>query len=488
MSSNDRERWLIASTKKDLFLGGAWQASESGKTFPVEDPSSKVELCQVADAGPDDARLALASAASAQKFWGSQPPDIRAEILRRTHALLMERQEEIALLITLENGKPLAESRAEVGYGAGFFRWFAEEALRIDGRYTVAPNGTARFLVMKQPVGPCLLVTPWNFPLAMGCRKIAPALAAGCTMIVKPAEQTPLTMLALAALLVEAGLPPGVVNVITTSDPGSVVEPLVSDSRLRKLSFTGSTEVGRQLMRQSAENLLRLSLELGGNAPFLVFDDADIEQAVSGALVAKMRNAGQTCVAANRFYVHESIAEPFTRLLALGIDSLRIGRGVEEGVSVGPLIDISGKEKVDRLLAEALDRGAQIANRPQSVALSGYYSAPTVLSNVHPESDLLHEEIFGPVAPVVTFRTDDEAIAAANGTANGLVSYFYTKDLSRAMRTAEALEAGMIGINRGSVSEVTAPFGGIKHSGFGREGGEEGIMEYLQIKYAAITM
>jgi len=488
MSTNETELQVISEAKKLLLFGGAWQPGSAGNTFSVEDPSTGTELCQVADAGPEDARAAMDSAATAQAKWAARPPRERAEILRRAYELLMQHQDDLALLITLENGKPLAESRGEVAYGADFFRWFAEEAVRIDGRYNTAPNGQGRYLVMKQPIGPCLFITPWNFPIAMGCRKIAPAAAAGCSMIVKPAEQTPLTMLALAEQLMEAGFPPGVLNVLPTSNPGSLVDAIIDDRRLRKLSFTGSTEVGKHLAARSAANLLKLSMELGGNAPFIVFDDANIEQAVAGAVIAKMRNAGQACVAANRFYVHESVADQFTSALSDQIYTMRIGRGTEKGVQVGPLIDAAGKHKVESLVADAVRRGARQTNDPFNVGSLGYFSPPTVLVDIAPGSRLLQEEIFGPVAPIVTFKTDDEAIAKANDTPNGLVSYFYTQNLSRAINVSEALEAGMIGVNRGFVSDAAAPFGGVKHSGFGREGGHEGIEEYLEVKYVAMSI
>ena len=488
MSTKENELQLISEAKKLLLIGGVWLPGSDGNSFSVEDPSTGAELCQTADAGPDDARAALDRAATAQPKWAARPPRERAEILRRAYELLIKRQDDLALLITLENGKPLAESRGEVLYGADFFRWFAEEAVRIDGRYNTAPNGQGRYLVMKQPVGPCLFITPWNFPIAMGCRKIAPAAAAGCSMIVKPAEQTPLSMLALADILTTAGLPPGVLNVLPTSDPGPLVDAVIDDRRLRKLSFTGSTEVGKHLVARSARNLLKVSMELGGNAPFIVFDDANVEQAVAGAVIAKMRNAGQACVAANRFYVHESVADQFISALSDQIYTLRIGRGTEKGVQVGPLIDDAGKRKVEDLVADAIRRGARQTNDPFNVGSLGYFSSPAVLVDVAPDSRILQEEIFGPIAPIVTFKTDDEVIAKANDTPNGLVSYFYSRDLSRCIKVSESLEAGMIGVNRGFVSDASAPFGGIKHSGFGREGGREGIEDYLQIKYVALTI
>jgi succinate-semialdehyde dehydrogenase/glutarate-semialdehyde dehydrogenase len=389
--------------------------------------------------------------------------------------------------MTLEMGKPLAESRAEVVYAADFLRWFSEEAVRIAGRYAVAPNGRGRLLTMRRPVGPCLLITPWNFPLAMGARKIAPAIAAGCTSVIKPAKQTPLCTLALAAILEESGLPDGVVNVIVGSSSGALMEPLIRDARLRKLSFTGSTEVGRLLIEQSATQLLRCSMELGGNAPFLVFPDADVDAAVEGAIVAKMRNGGEACTAANRFVVHESVADEFARGLAARMGALRVGPGMEPDTDVGPLIDGAQRDKVAELVADARARGARALTGGEPLDGAGYFYAPTVLTEVAPRTRLLDEEIFGPVAPVTTFTDEDAAVAEANGTEYGLVAYVYTRDLDRALRVSERLETGMVGLNQGFVSNAAAPFGGIKASGFGREGGAEGILEYLETKYVAVA-
>jgi succinate-semialdehyde dehydrogenase/glutarate-semialdehyde dehydrogenase len=388
--------------------------------------------------------------------------------------------------MTLEMGKTVAESKAEITYAAEFFRWFAEEAVRIGGGYAVSVNGQGRTLVMRQPVGPCLLITPWNFPAAMGTRKIGPAVAAGCTMVMKPAQQTPLSMLALAGILIEAGLPDGVLNVITTRSTGKVMEPLIRDGRARKLSFTGSTAVGRMLIEQSAEQVLRTSMELGGNAPFLVFADADLDAAVDGAMIAKMRNMGEACTAANRFYVHRDVVQEFSRRLAERMDALRIGRGTEDGVDVGPLIDGDQRGKVQELVGDAVDKGARVLVGGESVEGAGYFYRPTVLTDVPIEARLQREEIFGPVAPITPFSDDDEALAAANDTEFGLVSYVYTANLNRALRVSERLEAGMIGLNQGMVSNPAAPFGGIKHSGLGREGGSLGIDEYLETKYVAI--
>src|SRR5439155_11663726 len=400
--------------------------------------------------------------------------------------LITERKEELALLMTLEMGKSIKESEAEIAYGSEFFRWFAEEAVRIDGRYAVAPNGAGRLLVMKQPVGPSVLITPWNFPLAMGTRKIGPAIAAGCTMVIKPAKQTPLSMLALAQILEEAGLPGGVLNVITSSSSGSVMEPLIKDPRTRKLSFTGSTEVGRKLIEQAAEQILKVSMELGGNAPFLVFDDADVDAAVEGAVIAKMRNIGEACTAANRFHVASGVAGEFAEKLAEKIGAMKVGRGTEEGVDVGPLIDDKQREKVTLLVEDATGKGAKVVVGGSARDGAGYFFDPTVLSDVPPDAELLREEIFGPVAAVASFQSEEDAVAAANNTEYGLVAYVYTSDLKRALRVVEGLETGMIGLNQGMVSNPAAPFGGVKQSGFGREGGIEGIEEYLETKYVAV--
>jgi succinate-semialdehyde dehydrogenase/glutarate-semialdehyde dehydrogenase len=444
----------------------------------------------VADATPEDAMAALDAACAVQAEWAATPPRERGEILRRAYEVVVARAEELALLMTLEMGKPVAESRAEVVYAADFLRWFSEEAVRIEGRWATAPNGGMRMLTMRQPVGPCLLITPWNFPLAMGARKIGPAVAAGCTMVVKPAKQTPLSMLALAQILDEAGLPDGVLNVFTSRSASKTTGPLIDDARLRKLSFTGSTEVGRQLMRQASDNLLRVSMELGGNAPFVVFEDADVDAAVEGAMVAKMRNIGEACTAANRFHVHASIADAFTEKLAERMGGLQLGRGSEDGVTVGPLIDDDQRGKVRELVEDAVAKGARcVVGGPERIpGVPGYFFPPTVLADVPDEARLLAEEIFGPVAPIATFESEDEAIAAANRTEFGLVAYVYTRDLDRAIRVIERLETGMVGLNQGLVSNAAAPFGGVKQSGFGREGGVEGIDEYLSVKYAAIRV
>ena len=480
------EQQVVNSVPRLLYIGGEWQEGENG-TFAVEDPSTGEPLAEVANASPDDARRALDAAVEAAPAWAEHPPRERGEILHRAYSTIIERADELALLMTLEMGKPLPEAKAEITYGAEFLRWFSEESVRIDGRFSRAPNGQGRLLTMRQPVGPCLLITPWNFPLAMGTRKVGPAIAAGCTMIVKPAQQTPLTMLALAQILEECGLPGGVLNLVTATSASATMAPLIADQRLRKLSFTGSTEVGRRLMEQASEGLLRLSMELGGNAPFVVFEDADLDAAVDGAVIAKMRNVGEACTAANRFHVAEPVAGEFARRLADRLAAMKVGRGTEPGVAVGPLIDGTQRDKVAELVDDAVGRGARTLTGGTAVDRPGYFYEATVLSDVPAGSRLLKEEIFGPVAPVRAFADEDEAIAAANDTEFGLVAYVYTRDLKRALRVVERLETGMVGLNQGIVSNPAAPFGGVKQSGFGREGGPEGIDEYLDTKYVAIN-
>jgi succinate-semialdehyde dehydrogenase/glutarate-semialdehyde dehydrogenase len=482
-----REREVIDKAPKQLFIGGEWRDASGGRTLGIEDPSSGETLCKVADGTPEDATAALDAAVEVQGSWGQVAPRERGEILRRAFEILVDRSDELALLMTLEMGKTIAESKAEVTYAAEFFRWFSEEAVRIDGRFATSPNGQGRLLTMKQPVGPCLLITPWNFPLAMGTRKIGPAVAAGCTMVMKPAQQTPLSMLELARVLAEAGLPDGVFNVIMSSSSSSVMGPLIADERARKLSFTGSTEVGRKLMEQAAPNLLRVSMELGGNAPFLVFDDADIESAVQGAMVAKMRNIGESCVAANRFHVHESVADEFTARLGDAMGALKVGRGTDEGVDIGPLIDDVQRQKVAELVDDATGKGAKAVVGGSAVEGAGYFFEPTVLGSVPASADLMTTEIFGPVAPVAAFSDEGEAVRLANNSEFGLVAYVYTRNIDRALRVTEALDVGMVGLNQGMVSNPAAPFGGVKQSGFGREGGYEGIEEYLDTKYVAIA-
>jgi succinate-semialdehyde dehydrogenase/glutarate-semialdehyde dehydrogenase len=486
VSAHD-ERQLIERVPTSLYIDGRWRPASSGSTFTVVDPSTGDALTEVADATPEDGQAALDAAHRAQRGWAKTPPRVRAEILRRAFELVTARADEFALTMTLEMGKPLAESRGEVAYGAEFLRWFSEEAPRISGRYSTAPDGANRLLVVKRPVGPCLFITPWNFPLAMATRKIAPAIAAGCTMVLKPAALTPLTALLLTQVFEEAGLPPGVLNVIPTTSAGKVTGPLIKDPRLRKLSFTGSTEVGRRLIADSAEQVLRVSMELGGNAPFIVFDDADIPAAVSGGILAKMRNGGEACVAANRFLVHETVAEEFTTAFVERMRDFRAARGTEPESTIGPLVDEATRSKVASLVAGAIEDGATVALGGENIPGPGYFYQPTVLTGVPAGARILDEEIFGPVAPITTFRTEAEAIRLANGTPFGLVCFAYTRDLNRALRLAEELDTGMLGINAGVVSNPAAPFGGVKQSGLGREGGFEGIDEYLETRYVGIA-
>jgi succinate-semialdehyde dehydrogenase/glutarate-semialdehyde dehydrogenase len=483
-----REQEVIKGCPTELFIGGKWRAAEGGKTLGVEDPATGTTLCEVADGSPADGMAALDAAVAAQADWAATAPRERGEILRRTYELMTERADELALLMTLEMGKPLAESRGEIGYAAEFFRWFAEEAVRIEGDYQVAPSGKGRVLVMRQPVGPCLLITPWNFPAAMGSRKIGPAVAAGCTMVMKPASQTPLSMLKQAELMTEAGLPPGVLNVVTTSHSGRVMEPLIKDGRARKLSFTGSTEVGRKLIEQAADKVLRTSMELGGNAPLIVFGDADLDKAVDGAMLAKMRNGGEACTAANRMYVHSSLMDSFAAKLTERMSALTVGRGTEERVDLGPLIDGKQRDKVKELVEDAVAKGAKVLLGGKVADGKGYFYPPTVLADVPATARVHKEEIFGPVAPLTSFETEEEVIRMANDTEFGLVSYLFTKDLNRALRVSEKLETGMVGLNQGIVSNPAAPFGGVKQSGLGREGGTVGIHEYLEVKYLAVAL
>jgi succinate-semialdehyde dehydrogenase / glutarate-semialdehyde dehydrogenase len=481
-----KEHQVVASTHHQLYIGGQWRDASSGRTFAVEDPSTGEPLVEIANGDATDALAALAAAHDAQPSWAATPPRQRGEILRRTYELLMERADDLALLMTLEMGKPVADSRGEISYAAEFFRWFSEEAVRIDGRYTNEPNGHGRLLVMRQPVGPCLFITPWNFPMAMATRKLGPAIAAGCTIVIKPAELTPLSMLALTQILTEAGLPPGVLNVVTTKEAGATTGPVIADPRLRKLSFTGSTPVGKALMAAAADQVLRVSMELGGNAPFLVFPDADLDAAVEGAVLAKMRNMGEACTAANRFHVHESVATEFAQRLAARLGAMKVGRGVDAGSEVGPLIEQKAVDKVAELVDDATAKGASVLTGGGAIDGPGYFFAPTVLSDVPTSARMLREEIFGPVAPVVPFATEEEAVAAANATEFGLVAYVYASKLEQALRVTEALEVGMVGLNQGLVSNPAAPFGGVKQSGVGREGGHEGINEYLNVKYVAV--
>lgn len=471
----------------DLFLGGKAVPAADGGRFDVLDPATGAVITTVADGSVADAITAVDAADAAAGGWAATAPRQRAEILRRAFELMTERAEDFAQLISLENGKALPDARGEVAYAAEFFRWYSEEAVRISGSVSTAPSGTNRILVVREPVGICVLVTPWNFPAAMATRKIGPALAAGCTVILKPASDTPLTALAMAALLDEAGVPPGVVNVLPGRRSGAIVAAMLHDPRVRKLSFTGSTEVGRLLLRESSDQILNSSMELGGNAPFVVFADADLDAALDGAMVAKMRNAGEACTAANRIYVEAPIAEEFSGRLAERMAALVVGPGTHEGTEVGPLVNQDAVDKVSSLVSDAIAAGARPllgAARPDR---AGYYYEPTVLIDVAPDSAILREEIFGPVAPIVTFTTEDEAVALANATEFGLVSYVYTGDLARGLRVGERLESGMVGLNRGLVSDPAAPFGGVKQSGLGREGGHEGVLDYTESKYIAVT-
>jgi succinate-semialdehyde dehydrogenase / glutarate-semialdehyde dehydrogenase len=479
---------VIEAVPKQLWIAGEWRDAGGGETLAIEDPSTGETLCDVADATPEDAQAAIDAAAGAQAEWAATAPNERGEILWRAFEKLKERLDNLAVLMTLEMGKAVPESKAEITYAAEFFRWFSGEALRLDGYYKEAGNGAGRVLVMRQPIGPCYFITPWNFPMAMGTRKIGPAIAAGCTMVWKPAQQTPLSALALAEILAECGLPDGVLNVVTSSSSSDVSKPVLGDDRLRKLSFTGSTEVGQKLIEQSAENVLKVSMELGGNAPFLVFDDADLDAALDGAMTAKMRNVGEACTSANRFHVAESLADEFASGLAERMGKLKVGRGTEEGTDVGPLIDDEQRRKVAELVEDATSRGAKALVGGRAVDGAGYFYEPTVLGDVPDDARVLDEEIFGPVAPVKGFASEEEAVAAANDTEYGLVAYVFTRDIKRALRVCEGLQTGMIGLNQGMVSNAGAPFGGVKQSGVGREGGNEGIAEYLETKYVAVNL
>ncbi|MFI6568054.1 NAD-dependent succinate-semialdehyde dehydrogenase [Nocardia fluminea] len=479
---------VLEFVPKGLWIGSGPVEATGGGTFDVRNPADGTVIAQVADATPEDATRALDAAVAAGPAWAATPSRERGEILRTVFEQLTARAEEFALLMTLEMGKALSESRNEVRYGAEFFRWNSEEAVRIHGRYLNAPSGTGRIMVAKQPVGPCLAITPWNFPLAMGTRKIGPALAAGCTMIVKPASATPLTMLALARLCSEAGLPDGVLSVITTQRSGAVTGPLIDDPRLRKLTFTGSTEVGKKLVAASANRLLRTSMELGGNAPFVVFDDADVDAAVAGAMQAKLRNGGEACTAANRFYVQRGVVAEFTeKFVAAMADTVVMGPGTDAATTLGPLVSEDQREIVRDLVDDAVAAGARALIGGKVPGGPGWYYPATILGDVPPTARILREEVFGPVAPIVAFDTEEEGVAVANDTEYGLVSYVFTRDLDRALRISEGMESGMVGVNRGVISDPAAPFGGVKESGFGREGGTEGIEEYLNTKYIALT-
>ncbi|AYY13340.1 NAD-dependent succinate-semialdehyde dehydrogenase [Actinobacteria bacterium YIM 96077] len=478
---------LVDAVPTGLFVAGGWREASDGATIDVIDPATEATLTSVASASEADAVVAVGAAEASLGEWGRTAPRRRSEILRRAFDLMTERIDDLALLISMENGKALADSVAEVRYAAEFFRWYAEEAVRLSGSIQPAPSGDYRIVVEHQPVGVAVLVTPWNFPAAMATRKIGPALAAGCTVVLKPASDTPLTALALAGLLREAGVPDGVVNVLPAHRSGAVVRTLLDQPAVRKVSFTGSTEVGISVLHAAADRVLSSSMELGGNAPFLVLADADLDAAVAGAMAAKMRNGGEACTAANRFYVHESVADEFGARFAAAMAKLRVGPGYADGVDLGPLVNAAARTKVHQLVQDALARGARARTGGRAPEAAGYYFEPTVLDDVAGDAEILGQEIFGPVAPIVRFTHLDEAIESANATEFGLVSYIYTADLAEGMRTAEALQTGMVGLNRGVVSDPSAPFGGIKHSGLGREGGHDGMLEYTERKYIATS-
>lgn len=484
-AESQRAQEVVADVPIGLFIDGEWCDAASGKTHDVVNPATEQVIATIADGGPEDARRAIEAAAAAQRDWGRTAPRERSEILRRAYDLVMERQDDLALVMTSEMGKPVAEAKGEVAYAAEFLRWFSEEAVRIGGDMMLSGDGLTRIFVSRQPIGPCVLVTPWNFPLAMATRKIGPAIAAGCTMVFKPAHLTPLSSFALVDILVEAGLPAGVLNVVCSSDAGSVVEPWMSSGLARKVSFTGSTAVGVKLLEQASQHVMRSSMELGGNAPFIVCEDADLDKAVDGLMIAKMRNMGEACTAANRIFVHRSVHDALADKLAERMGALSVGDGLAEGVQVGPLIEPKALDKVVELVTDAVDRGAEVrcgGDRPKG---AGYFYPPTVLTGVDPGSALMEQEIFGPVAPLIPYDTDDEVIELANATPWGLMGYVYTESLERAFRLGEAIETGMVGLNTGLVSNPAAPFGGVKASGLGREGGKLGIEEFLEVKYLA---
>jgi len=481
--SKEKETELLASVPSQLYINGHWVDGSTGKTISVFDPSTGELIAEIADATEEDGKRALDAASDAQEAWAKTSPRYRGELLRKAFEKVQERKDDFALLMTLEMGKPLSEAIGEVNYGSEFLRWFSEEAVRISGRYSINPENTGRAIVSYQPVGPCYLITPWNFPLAMATRKIAPAIAAGCTVVIKPATLTPLTTLLFVKVLEEVGVPKGVVNVITTSKSGAVSNQIIGDSRLRKLSFTGSTSVGIALMKQAADNVLRTSMELGGNAPFIVFEDADLDKAVEGALAAKFRNIGQACTAANRFIVHESVANEFTEKVSARVKAMKVGRGTEADVAIGPLIDAAAVAKAKELIGDAVERGAVVSAGGNAIDGKGTFFEPTVIKNVKQGSSVLKEEIFGPVLAIATFSTEQQAVDMANDTEYGLASYVFTENLARGQRLIESLKTGMMGLNVGVMSNASAPFGGVKMSGLGREGGDEGIFEYLSVKY-----
>lgn len=477
---------LLESVPKTSFVGGRWL--DEPRTLDVINPATGRPLVAVADATPETSMAALDAAAAAQEGWAATEPRFRAELLRAAFERIIERADDLATLMTLEMGKVLDEARGEVTYGAEFFRWFSEEACRIHGQYSVAPLGNSRIITTKQPVGPVLAITPWNFPLAMSTRKMGPALAAGCTVVLKPAQLTPLTSLLLIEIMREVGFPDGVVNCFVSSDPAATTGPLIADPRLRKLTFTGSTAVGRQLLGQASGNILRTSMELGGNAPFVVLDSADLDAAVAGAAMAKMRNIGEACTAANRFIVHSSLAEEFSAKFAEALGAMKVGDGLVEGSQVGPIISERALDNIESMVIEAETDGARVLTGGRRLPGDGYFMPPTVLVDVPNSSRVVREEIFGPVAPVLTFDTDDEAVALANDTEFGLIGYVYATDITQAVTVAERLQTGMVGINSGVISNPAAPFGGVKASGLGREGGFEGIEEFLETKYIGLAL
>ncbi|WP_459588722.1 NAD-dependent succinate-semialdehyde dehydrogenase [Corynebacterium camporealensis] len=484
MTANVSE--LLAKVPTQLLIGGKWVDATSGETFDVENPATGEKLATLPSANSDDAKAALDAACAVQDDWARTSARERSNILRRAFDLVHERAEDFAALMTLEMGKPIAESRGEVTYGAEYLRWFSEEAVRDYGHSATVPEGSLRMITRRKPVGPCLLITPWNFPLAMGTRKVAPAIAAGCTMVLKPAKLTPLTTQYFAQTMLDAGLPEGVLNVVSGSSASAISEPLLADARLRKVSFTGSTEVGKTLLKGAADNVLRTSMELGGNAPFIVFDDADIDQAVEGAMGAKMRNIGEACTAANRFLVHEDVAEEFTKKFAEKIAALEVGNGMDEKSTCGPLIEQKALDNITALVDDAVDKGATVVTGGKALEGKGYYYQPTVLSDVPRNARVAQEEIFGPVAPILTFKDEAEAIRIANDTEYGLASYVFTEDTNRLWRLADGLEFGLMGFNAGVISNAAAPFGGVKQSGMGREGGAEGLDEYTEVQYLAL--
>ncbi|NHU85650.1 NAD-dependent succinate-semialdehyde dehydrogenase [Kocuria sp. JC486] len=484
--SAEQIRDLLARTPKGLLINGTWRDASDGGTFDVENPATGEVLATLASATPEDAQAAMDAAAEAQEDWARTAPRERAEILRRAFDLVQERREDLALLMTLEMGKPLAEANGEITYGGEFLRWFSEETVRHYGRTASTPEGNLQMVIRHKPVGPCYLITPWNFPLAMATRKVSPAVAAGCTMVLKSAKLTPLTSQYFAQIMIDAGLPAGVLNVVSSKSASAVSKPIMADPRLRKVSFTGSTPVGKQLIKDAADNVLRTSMELGGNGPLLVFDDADLDKAVTGAVAAKMRNMGEACTAANRILVHESVAEEFMEKFATTLAGLTVGDGTLEDTKVGPLVDSNALESVTAFVDDAVAKGARVVTGGHRVGDKGYFYAPTVLADVPEDARVSCEEIFGPVAPVITFKDEDDAVRIANTTEYGLASYVFTEDYKRAYRVADRIEFGLMGLNVGVISNAAAPFGGVKQSGVGREGGAEGIEEYSTVQYIGV--